>query len=384
MTPPLRRPALRRTELRPRAGAPSRTRWVTLGAVLTLTAGGAYLLGRVSAQRALVTPDEINTVEVSQKSLAALVRIDVRIRADALQQGEDPNDVGSGFFYKPNRIVTNYHVVRDQQALTVTLNDGRRFAATVDAVDPGIDIAILQVKGVTAPRTLAFGQSGRLLPGQKLIALGAPLQYNNFISTGVYSTATRRLDRSDGLGQEVGQYLLTTATVQPGSSGGPVLDSRGAVIGVADANASSNSLIPGVIGAVIPSDVVSQSLADLERVGVPQRGTLGVTLVDLDDLDPALRQLAGLTSNQGALVDEVPADTAGARADLRGSLKNSKGQLLAPLGDIIVAIDGRRVTSRFDVIRAVAAKRPGQVVTLTVWRNKKEVAVKVTLLKRSR
>ncbi|MFC6661132.1 PDZ domain-containing protein [Deinococcus multiflagellatus] len=105
--------------------------------------------------------------------------------------------------------------------------------------------------------------------------------------------------------------------------------------------------------------------------------------MDLDNLDPALRQLAGLSSSEGALVDQVAAGSAAARAGLRGSLRNNRDQLLAPLGDVIVAVDGQRVRDSFDVIRFVAAKRPGQTVTLTVWRNKKQVPVKVTLLKRT-
>ena len=360
------------------------SRLLLLGSLLLAGLGGAYLTGRVTAQRALVTTDEINTVEVSQKALPALVRVDVRIKKDQLQQGEDPNDVGSGFFYKSNLIVTAYHVVQFQESLSIVMYDGKRVNATVEGVDPGIDIAILKVAGVTAPRTLTFGDSSRLIPGQKIIALGTPLKYNNFVSIGVFSTTTRELggQRADGLGQEVGQYGLTTASIQGGSSGGPVLDSRGSVVGVADAYASS-TLLPGVIGAFVPSELVSQSLSDLEKIGVPQRGTLGVTLVDLDNLDPALRQLAGLTSNQGALVDEVPAGTAGARSGLRGSLRNNKGQLLSPLGDVVVAVDGKRVTNSYDLIRAVALKRPGQTVALKVWRNRKEVTVSVTLLKRT-
>ena len=363
----------------------STTSRLLLGGSLFLAGlGGAYLTGRVTAQRALVTTDEINTVEVSQKALPALVRVDVRIKKDQLQPGEDPNDVGSGFFYKSNLIVTNYHVVQFQESLSIVMYDGKRVNATVEGVDPGIDIAILKVAGVTAPRTLVFGDSSRLIPGQKMIVLGTPLKYNNFVSTGVFSAITRDLgQRADGLGQEIGQYGLTTASIQGGSSGGPVLDSRGSVVGVADANASSNTLVPGVIGAFVPSELVAQSLSDLEKIGVPQRGTLGVTLVDLDNLDPALRQLAGLTSNQGALVDEVPAGTAGARSGLRGSLRNNKGQLLSPLGDVVVAVDGKRITNSYDLIRAVALKRPGQAVALKVWRNRKEVTVSVTLLKRA-
>lgn len=346
---------------------------------------GAYVTGRVSAERALVTPDEINTVEVAQKALRAVVRIDNRLQREQLQTGDDPIETGTGFFYKKDLIVTNYHVVQYQESLSVTLYNGRRVTARLEGVDPGIDIALLRVTGVTAPATLSFGSSARLLPGQKLITLGTPFRIQNFVASGVFSVAAsaRDVPRNDQLGAEISQYLTTTASVQQGNSGGPVLDSRGAVVGVADLNAAPNALVPGTVGIAIPGDLVKQSLDDLEKIGVPQRGTLGITMVDLENLDPALRQLAGLNSSEGALVDQVPAGTAAARAGLRGSLRNSKDQLLAPLGDIIVRVDGQRVQDSFDVIRLVATKRPGQTVTLKVWRNRQEVNVKVTLLKRT-
>ncbi|BDP40249.1 hypothetical protein DAETH_02180 [Deinococcus aetherius] len=356
-----------------------------LALLLLAAATGAYVTGRVQAQRTLVTADEINTVEVAQQALPAVVRVDARLRKDVLQAGDDPVETGTGFFYKRDLIVTNYHVIQYQESVSVTLSNGRRVTARVEGVDPGIDIAILRVSGVTAPRTLSFGRSAGLLPGQKLITIGTPLRIPNFVATGVFSVAAsaRDVPRNDQLGGEIGQYLVTTTNIQGGNSGGPVLDSRGAVVGVADANAAPNNFVPGVIGIAIPGDLVRQSLEDLERIGVPQRGTLGVTLVDLDSLEPALRQLAGLSSSEGALVDEVPAGTAGARAGLRGSLRNSRGQLLAPLGDIIVAVDGQRVRGSFDVIRLVAAKRPGQTVNLRVWRNKRSVDVRVPLQKRT-
>lgn len=363
--------------------------WRVLGvsALLLFASGAAYLTGRVTAQKALVTNDEINTVEVTQGALPAVVRIDNRIRKDSplLQPGDDPLEVGTGFFIKKDLIVTNYHVIQDSETLTVTLYNGQRVSAKLEGADPGIDIALLRVTGITAPKTLSFGSSARLIPGQKMMAIGTPLRFQNFVSAGIFSVLASSADvpRNDGLGQEIAQYIATTASIQGGNSGGPVLDSRGAVVAVADANAAPNNLVPGVIGIAIPGDLVKQSVDDLQKVGVPQRGTLGVTLHDLDNLDPALRSLAGLTSSEGALVWDVPAGTAGARAGLRGSLRNTKDQLLAPLGDIIVAVDGQRVRNSFDVARLVAAKRPGQVVTLKVWRNKKSVDVKVTLLKRT-
>lgn len=356
-------------------------RWTLLVGV-SLVAGAAYLTGRVTAQRALITPDEINTVEVTSSALKAVVRIDVRIPKGQLQQGEDPVETGSGFFYKPNLIITNYHVVQYQESITVTLYDGRTVNAKLEGVDPGIDIAILRVSGVNAPKTLTFGSSAQLIPGQKLMVIGSPFRYPNFISTGVFSTAARTPTPGEDIGLEIPNMLLTTASIQIGNSGGPVLNSRGAVVGVADANLSTNNFAPGLIGLAVPSDLVAQSVEDLERVGVPQRGTLGVSLVDLGNLDPAFRRGVGLTSSEGALVDEVPAGSTGARAGLRGSLRNAQGQLVT-LGDVIVGVDGNRVRNQFDVIRFVAGKRPGESVNLKVWRNRKEVTVRAQLLKRT-
>lgn len=351
----------------------------TLG--LILLAGG-YWVGRVQGARALVTPDEVNTVEVVRSSLPAVVRIDARIRKDQLQEGDDPIDTGSGFFYKPGLIITNYHVVQYQDGITVTLADGRAVPAKLEGVDPGIDIAILRVSGVTAPKTLSFGTSATLVPGQKIITIGTPFRFQNFVSTGVYSVSLPSNARTDGLGQEIGNYLFTTAGIQQGNSGGPLLDSRGAVVGVADLSASSNSIVPGLIGIAVPADLVKQSVDDLERIGIPQRGSLGVTLISLSSLDPVTRKLAGLTSANGALVDTVPAGSSGARAGLQGSLRNGQNQLVN-LGDVILAVDGKPVTGDRDVVRLIAAKRAGDTVTLKLWRNKKEVTVKVTLQKRT-
>lgn len=358
-----------------------------VGIVLLLcgVAAGAYLTGRVTAKPMLVTADEINTVEVSRKSLPAVVRIDNKVRKDVLQPGDEPITVGSGFFYKKDRVVTNYHVIADQESLTVTLWDGRSVKATIAGQDPEIDIAVLKVKGINAPATLQFGSSSNLAAGQKLVVIGTPLRFQNFVSTGVFSTnvSGKNVPRNDTFGNELGSYVMTTASIQGGSSGGPVLDSRGAVVAVADANAASSALAPGVLGIAIPSDVVKQSLEDLEKTGFPQRGTLGITMLDLDDLEPLLRSSVGLTSSRGALVLDAPAGSAGAKAGLRSSLRNNRNQFLPPLGDVILTVDGKRVRNSFDVTRFVAAKRFGQTVKLKVWRNKKSVTLTVKLQKRT-
>jgi S1-C subfamily serine protease len=191
--------------------------------LLAGTMAGAYLIGQVGAQRTLITSDEINTVKVAQDSLPAVVRIDNRVQRDQLQPGDDPIVTGTGFFYKKDLIVTNYHVIEFQDSLSVTLFNGRKVSAKIEGVDPGIDIAILRVTGVTAPKTLSFGNSTRLIPGQKIIAIGTPLKVPNVVSMGMYSVMATadHVPRNDALGTEIGEYLLTTASIQEGSSGGP-------------------------------------------------------------------------------------------------------------------------------------------------------------------
>lgn len=346
---------------------------------------GAYATGQVTAQHALVVPDEINTVEVVRGAQAAVVQVNNTLAPEVLMPGDDPVEIGTGFFYKKDLIVTAYHVVENSENLTVTLYNGRTVPAKVEGLDPGIDVAVLRVTAATAPDTLEFGSSAGLLPGQKLITIGSPLKIQNYVGTGTFSVMApaAQIPRTDNLASEVGEYIVSTNSIQGGNSGGPILDSRGTVVGIANANAAANTLAAGLIGVAIPGDMVKQTLNDLEQTGAPQRGNLGVTLVSLEDLDPALRQLAGLVSNQGVLVDEIKAGSPAGRAGLRGSLRNSRGQLLAPLGDIIVAVDGRPVSRPFDVTSLVAAKRPGNTVRLTVWRDGRRQDLSVTMQQRT-
>lgn len=365
--------------------SPATLKALLTGLLLVGAIAGAYATGQVTAQRALVVPDEINTVEVVQNSRAAVVQVNNKLAPEVLMPGDDPIEVGTGFFYKKDLLVTAYHVVENSENLTVTLYNGRTVPATVEGLDPGIDVAVLRVTAATAPDTLEFGSSAGLLPGQKLINIGSPLKIQNYVGTGTFSVMApaSQIPRTDNLASEVGEYIVSTNSIQGGNSGGPVLDSRGAVVGIANANAAANTLAAGLIGIAIPGDMVKQTLTDLEQTGAPQRGNLSVTLVGLEDLDPALRQLAGLVSNQGVLVDEIQASSPAGRAGLRGSLRNSRGQLLAPLGDIIVAVDGRPVSRPFDVTSLVAAKRPGDTVRLTVWRDGRRQELSVTLQHRT-
>ncbi len=327
----------------------------------------------------VASADEAARVRVIQNSLPAVVKIHgTPTYADA-EQGAV---WGSGFFYSAERIVTNYHVVEGLKGLTVTLNDGRSYPAEVFAVDRGIDIAVIQIHGATAPATLKFSPEGTALPGQTAIVLGSPFGKRNLVSLGVISGSgpfdyVSQLGEGD-VGVEIPEVLYTDARVEPGNSGGPMLDAQGRVIGVIDAVLGGASGIGG-LGIAVPAPLVVESIHDLEEFGVPQRGWLGAVLVDLDELDPLTLRLAGLESAQGAMVDKVlpgsPAETAG----LLGAKRDRYGKLVE-LGDVVVAVNGKAVNNRFDVIREIAKHRPGEEIKLTVWRNgqKTEVVVRLT------
>ncbi len=348
-----------------------------------LLALGAYSYGRLQAAGQLVTDDEINTVNVVAKVRRGLVEVIARIPLEKRTENGPPDEIGSGFFYKPTSVLTNYHVVQFAERITLRLSSGKIVPAKLTAVDVGLDLALLSVSGVSAPGTLPFGSSANLIQGQKTIVMGSPLGTPNFVSSGLLATRGRTDPPADDVGLEIPEMLHTTATVLPGNSGGPMMDSKGQVIGVIDASLGGNDFTQsGFAGLAIPIDVVKEAVSDLEKVGVPQRGNLGITLTSLGDIAPIIRKQAGLSSTNGAIVEEVPAGSVGARAGLRGAIRDGTGEL-SELGDVIVGVDGQAVQDRFEIVRLIAAKRPGQSLTLEVWRNKRKVTLKTEIVKRT-
>ncbi len=348
-----------------------------------LLALGAYSYGRLQAAGQLVTDDEINTVNVVAKVRKGLVEVIARIPPDTRTENGPPDEIGSGFFYKPTSVLTNYHVVQFAERITLRLSSGKMVPAKLTAVDIGLDLALLSVSGISAPGTLPFGSSANLIQGQKTLVMGSPLGTPNFVSSGLLATRGRTDPPADDVGLEIPEMLHTTATVLPGNSGGPMMDSKGQVVGVIDASLGGNDFTQsGFAGLAIPIDVVKEAVSDLEKVGVPQRGNLGITLTSLGDIAPIIRKQAGLSSTLGAIVEEVPAGSVGARAGLRGAVRDGSGEL-AELGDVIVGVDGQAVQDRFEIVRLVAAKRPGQGLTLQVWRNKRKVTLRTEIVKRT-
>jgi serine protease Do len=253
-------------------------------------------------------------------------------------------------------------------------------------VDPGIDLALLTVKGVQAPAVLSFkpGLSGEPSPGDGPGLVGFPYGQGPLASSGILAgVGPLEVPTPDpSIGAEVGAYLFTDAPLTVGNSGSPLLNLQGEVMGVVADVVGGPSGVGG-IGVAIPGELAAQSVEDLERFGIPQRGWLGASLVSLEELPPVLLRALGLTTTQGAMVDRVEPGSPAARAGLRGAQRDAQGRLLA-LGDVILAINGKPVKDKAEVVRQIARFRPGDRVRLTLWREGRRLEATLVMMARPR
>ena len=264
---------------------------------------------------------------------------------------------GSGFFFTTDGyIMTNRHVVEKAEDLRVRTSDDREFEARLIGVDPYLDLAVIKVESDSPFPALSLGSSDALRVGEWVVAIGNPIMYRNSVTAGVVSGKGRRLGFDAA---ELGDYIQTDAAINFGNSGGPLLNARGEVIGINTAIVRNDGnpfrgregLIEG-IGFALPMDAARRSLGQLVATGTVRRGYLGVSVGPLS-ADGA--SFYGLPDNKGALVQRVDADTPAAKAGVRQE-------------DVILSVDGRPVSNSSELVNAISAKRPGDLVRLDVWR----------------
>jgi S1-C subfamily serine protease len=302
----------------------------------------------------------------------------------SLLEAEGEGGQGSGFVLDSRGyIATNAHVVttggadseRAQQVF-VEFADGNRVRAEIVGDDPNADVALLKVDPTGLRLTpLELGKSESIVVGEPVAAIGSPFGERQSLSIGVISAVDRNIESLTRF--MIGNAIQTDAAINPGNSGGPLLDGHGRVIGV-NAQIKSESGGGEGVGFAIPVDAVARSLRELRDDGSVEYGYLGVTTLALW---PQLAERLDLDARDGGLIQRVEADSPAEDAGLRGGGEEIDFQA-TPVrtgGDLIVAVDGRRLTRRVDLADVISAMGAGETVELDVLRDGDRRTIEVEL-----
>ncbi len=289
---------------------------------------------------------------------------------------------GSGFFLDADgHLVTNNHVIKGAHSIVVTLHDGSAYRGEIVGVDAELDIAVVKIDGHGRRfDPVRWGPSDELQTGQTVFALGNPFGLEGTLTAGLVSGLRRPMETQSGF--LVSNLIQTDAAINPGNSGGPLLDSDGLVVGMNVMIVSPTGASVG-IGFALPADTVLRVSEQLIVEGRVTRGWIEIAGVPLDR---GLARGAGLAVERGLLVTRVEPGGNGARAGLRdggGGRTVQRGPYAIPVeGDVIVEVDRAQITSLATYLGALTATQPGDVVTVKVLRDGREVEIPVELVAR--
>lgn len=314
--------------------------------------------------------DEQNTIDIFRNSAPSVVYITsiaVRRNLFNLNVYEIPQGTGSGFIWdKQGRVVTNFHVISDASRLEVTLADRSSWKAVLVGAAPDRDLAVLQISApANKLQPLKIGDSTNLLVGQKVFAIGNPFGLDQTLTTGVVSALGREITAVTG--RTIHDVIQTDAAINPGNSGGPLLDSAGRLIGVNTAIYSPSGGSAG-IGFAVPVGEVNRVVPQIISKGKLIRPGLGITLAN--------RRLTEELGLDGVMILKVQPGSSAEKAGLRGASQVREGLVL---GDVIVAVNGKKVRD-YDTLRDELERfEVGQNVVLSLLRDAATVDVQVTL-----
>jgi S1-C subfamily serine protease len=361
---------------------PSRHAWLVpfaLGLVaalllLQLVAGWPRRDGAVEPRpvtpRGDLAEDEKATIELFRRASPSVAFITTLAQQPIgfFEIQEVPQGAGSGFVWDAQgHVVTNYHVIRGASAARVSLHDRSEWPATLVGLAPDQDLAVLRIRAPASKLVpILVGTSRDLQVGQKVFAIGNPFGLDFTLTTGIVSALGRSIPALTG--RRIDDVIQTDAAINPGTSGGPLRDSAGRLIGVNTQIASPSGASAGV-GFAVPVDTVSRVVPQLVSHGRVVRPQLGISAGN----ERALRR-AGI---EGVLVMSVAEGSPADRAGLRGTYRAPDGTLV--LGDIVQAVDGRPVASLDDLHAALERHRPGDVVKVRVLRDGRPLEVEVKL-----
>jgi serine protease Do len=269
---------------------------------------------------------------------------------DAPKGPLQPFGLGSGFIVSPDGfIVTNAHVVENADEINVRLNDKREFKARVIGADTRSDVAVIKIDATALP-VVKIGDMNKVRVGEWVVAIGSPFGFQNTVTAGIVSAKSRE-NLSGDPNLDAVPFIQTDVAVNPGNSGGPLLNMRGEVIGINSQIFSRTGSFAGISFA-IPIDYAFNVADQLMKTGHVTRGRIGVSI---GSVTRDLAESLGLPRPEGAAVSTVEADSPASKAGIE-------------VGDVITKIDGRNVEGSADLSRTIRSMKPGSKATLTIWR----------------
>lgn len=338
-----------------------------------------YVSRPVTSDQAIAPAAPVDFTQAAEASVGAVVHVKTKITVyGSGRQQYDP--MFEFFFGRPQQpsvqeaqasgsgvilsddgyIVTNNHVIEQANNIEVVLNDKRTFTAQLIGRDPNTDLALLKIDATGLP-TLPMGNSDELKIGEWVLAIGNPFNLTSTVTAGIVSAKARNINILSA-DMKIESFIQTDAAVNPGNSGGALVNTRGELIGINTAIASQTGSYAGYAFA-IPTSIVQKVVSDLRQFGHVQRALLGIRMLDITS---EVQQYYGLSTLQGVYVAEV---VSGGAAELAG----------VHSGDIITGVDGHNINSSSQLQESIARKNPNDKVKLTILRDERRIEIEVTL-----
>ena len=304
---------------------------------------------------------DIDFISVSKKAKSAVVFITAYEKVDnSRYQEEYRKEKGSGVIISPDgNIVTNHHVIADADYIEITLEDKREYRAEVIGFDKATDLALLKIESEGLPFQ-RFANSDSLQVGEWILAIGNPFGLQSTVTAGIVSAKARNLDIIDH--NDIESFIQTDAVINPGSSGGALIDAQGGLMGIFSAIISKSGNYEGLSFA-IPSNLARKVIVDINEFGAVQRGKLGVTVTDVN-ADNA--EMVNLPFIKGVMISAVNLNSAATQAGLKKK-------------DVITMVSDDAVGSTAEFYEVLNKYRPGDDVNITYYRKSKPYEVKMTL-----
>jgi S1-C subfamily serine protease len=316
--------------------------------------------------------DEKNSIDIFKKNAPSVVNVsNIKVARNFWQETiEIPSGAGTGFVWDElGHIVTNYHVVAGGNNFIATFHqDQTQYEATIVGVDPTKDIAVLKLKKYPHKLSpITPSESKSLQVGQKAVAIGNPFGLDHTMTSGIISALDRSIDGVGGV--KIRGMIQTDASINPGNSGGPLVNSEGNLIGM-------NTLIFGSVGQsagvgfAVPVDTISRIVPQLIKFGKIVRPGLGIGL-----LPEAYNSRFGI--DQGVAITFIDEHGSASKAGLKGITQDRYGRYY--VGDIILQIEGKNVSSKDDLFQVLDTKKVGDEVEILYQRRKEKIKVKIKL-----